>query len=157
MENKPFKITFLDEEDINKTQEANEQKIKTMLRNSASGLYSKYIVFLFNYDVCSIAELSHLLTSYYKIPFDKGNMGKYLQVLVSMGLVSYHESFFAMNNNHDHRLELIRQKHNDYLKGIPIQFHKKFSNMKYFYVTEYGEKFIPWCCENIGFKCEDRQ
>ena len=142
MENKKFKIKFLSEDEVKENLKSDEQKIKSMLKVNSNGIYSKLLVFIYENEVCAVSEVTNILTSYYKIPFDKSNMGKYLQVLSSVGLISYHEAFFAMNNNHNNILNLIREKHTDYLKGIPTAFQKKYSNMRYYYVTEYGKTFI---------------
>jgi hypothetical protein len=154
---KKYKIIFPENSKVELKNKETELKIKSFLKNNTNQVYARIMVFLYNYDACSVNELSELMSEYFKIPFDKSNISRYVSTLSSMGLISSHTSLYAMTHNSEQLLKVIRDKHEEWLKKIPSQFHKKFSSVNYYYVTTYGEKFLSWCCEIIEFKCKEEK
>jgi len=149
---KKYEIEFPDLKENEKSIIESENSIKFKLKNTGNGILSKIMIFLYQSNACSATELSEILSKYYKIPFDRSNIWKYLKYLMNIGLSSSHTSYYANNQNGNGLLKIIREKHKEFLESVPSQFHKKFTNVNYFYVTDYGEKFIPWCAESINLK-----
>jgi hypothetical protein len=154
-----FKITFANQEQTFKQKEEEKKRTRAIIKNTANGILSKLLVFLFEYKCCSSAELSELLTSFYKTIHDKSNINRYLQTLVNLNLVASYDAFFLTTHTHaqDPTIQLGKKKHEEYLEHIPTQFHKKFANINYYYLTENALEYIPWACEVIGFKCEEEK
>lgn len=155
---KKFNIRFKDENEVVNDLVKNEQIIKRNLKSiGEDGILSKIMIFLYSNDVCSVTEITELLSNYYKIPFDRSTIHKYLKQLGRMQLTSYYEAYYSFNKDNDERLKIVREKHKKFIDKLPTPFKKGFGNVQYHYVNGYGEKFIPWCAKNIGFKIDDEE
>jgi len=135
-----------------------ERKIKRRLKEYKEGILSKVFVFAYLSQPFSTTELTKKLKNYYHQEFDRATIFRYLKELVDDGLLSSTTTgyVFSIKNNNDIYSE-IKEKFHKFIEKIPEQFQKKFHNINYFYISEYGEKFIPWACDVIGFKYTENE
>lgn len=130
-------------------------RIKNSIKNQADSILAKILVFVYEYRVCSMTELTNLLVDYFKKPIDRSNVYKYTRTLTNWGLINFYDSGFVLSSSKNNDLiKEIRNKHSKFLNSVPSQFQKKFSNVKYYYVTKYGEEFIEWSAKCLNLKME---
>jgi len=135
-----------------------ESRIKRHLKEYKDGVLAKVLVFTYLYQPVSATELTKKLKNYYYQEFDRATIYRYLVALTERGLLGTTTAGYAMSlEKNNEILNEVKKKYMDFVQNIPDQFRIKFQNVKYFFVNDYGEKFVPWCCEIIGFKYSERK
>ena len=145
-----FKIKLPDSVDVDKSR----LKIKRTLKTKKK--YADVFVFLYLNQPCPTSEVKRAIESHYKIPIERVTVYQRLKYLENIGLVVCLPSGLAINGEGDINKKIII-KHKKFLSTIPKQFINKFKNVSYFYVSEYGEGFIPWATKSLGFEIEQNQ
>ncbi len=133
-------------------------QIKASIKNTSNSIMAKIMVFLYEYHTCSMTELADILSGYFNQPIDRSNIYKYTRNLVNWGLVNFYDAGFVMMQQKDNELiACIKKKHTAFLSTVPSQFQKKFTSVKYYFVTKRGEEFIEWCANVLDLKAvEDK-
>lgn len=126
-----------------------------------NGLLAKIFVFIAMLQPMSATQSTSKLTSYYKIPFDKGTISRNMKKMAEMGLFHSITSGDLQHTPHDMRSAMQKEaydKHQRYLETIPTQFRKKYDAVNYYWISNgMGEEFVEWCCKIIGFKFEGKK
>ena len=133
-----------------------EARIRAKLKTFKEGILAKVFIFTYINQPASTTEVTKKMKAYYHQDFDRATVFRYLSELVDSGLLTKTNSGYALTYEHNSLIiRAIKDKFQEFMKTIPEQFRKKFKNINYFYASEYGEKFIPWACEVIGFKVKE--
>lgn len=155
---KKFKIIFPHPSEQEAEMQKVEKDIRRNLKQIANGILAKVLIFTYYYQPISLTELTKILSEYYKIPFDRSNIYKYACNLTNLGLATSIQYSYAASLTHNNDLiKQIKDKHQEWIKQIPPQFQKQFDKVKYFNVTEYGEKFIPWAAKITNCDIQDEK
>ena len=84
---------------------------------------------------------------------DKSTIYNALQKIFNFNLISKKNIYDLENSDID---KLIILKHQKFLETIPENFRNRFDKVQYYYVTEYGEGFVPFVVKDVlGFELEN--
>lgn len=144
----------------NITPEEVQSKIRAELNDKSQDyILAKIFVFIYNNQPLTVTNVKELLDSYYKRNFDRATMSRYFKRLVNLGLLETMEggwSLISESQGNGMRLK-VRERYLSFLNKIPEQFKDKFKHTRYFFVSSFGETFVPWVCKVLDLKFEEEK
>lgn len=154
--NKKFKLIYPEQGEVETKKEEIFSKTRAVLKNRVNGILAKVLLFIYDQEPCSNSEISSFLTQFYKYPYDKANLRRYLHELINLGLIFSVPCSVAYKPKLNEQSKIIKEKHQIFLNNIPKQFRSQFvETINYYSTTPLAEEFIPWCSEVVGFKVEE--
>lgn len=131
-------------------------RIRRWLKNNEFS--SKVLVFLYKNQPSYVSKIKEKLENYYpSASISRTRVYRELKTLRNKELVVLIPASTVMRsrNIEDPIHKRVKRKHESFLSNIPEQFRKRYKDMCYFYVSEFGEELIPWAVkqlENIRIK-----
>lgn len=124
-------------------------KVQRMFNNANQNLSFVFVELYLNQPM-SGKELSKVILNDVGIAIERTYMYQLLSKLEAFNLTSKRSfgSVLSSEESSEHD-ESITRKHGVFEKNIPTPFKRRFENMNYYYVTKYGEEFIPFVCKKI--------
>lgn len=142
-----------------KNQEQINKKMFSDDHEKGKGLLSKVLVFIQINEPVSVTELTNKIIEYYKTEYDRAAIFRACQRLQKVGIINQAVSGLVISMPEGERTPMhqkIVTKYRKFLSNIPEPFKHRFNDVNYFWVSNgVGTKYIKWCCDILGFKCED--
>lgn len=138
--------------EINETEEI--LSLKAYFKKDKHNELAKVLVFLYQSNPATMTEISKSMEKYYVRPYEKNLIYYKLQKLISIGIISSDNIFNVLSQPNKTSLqEKILKKHHSFLKNkIEENFQRSYDKVVYYYITDWGRKFIPFCVDLLGFK-----
>jgi len=126
-----------------------------------NGILAKTLVFTQEEEPVGAYELQILLQKYYKVEYDKTSVSRALKKLNNLGLLHGITSGELMTMEDNEMLPIHRHafaKFRKYLEHIPKQFHRQYTGVFYYWVSNGdGQDYLEWCCRLLGFQIEQEK
>lgn len=130
--------------------------IKKTLNESNNKILAKALIFVYLNQPCSTGELINKLSSHYKVPISRGSGYYAVNSLLHLSMIKQETYSNATLSNNEIHQKIVR-KHKDFLVKIPENFRKKYTNVFYNYLTDFGREFIEFCCKILEIKCTKKK
>lgn len=113
------------------------------------------INFLSSEQPTRMTDLLETVSTYYRESYDKSTIYQAIHKLKCLGITNFESYMEATHKNSEIHKEIVR-KHRKFLyKQIPKNFHNRYHQTKYYFLTDKGMKLIEWTCKILGFKIKD--
>jgi len=144
-----YKIKFPNKVDYKQE----EGRTRAFLNEPRNRELTKTFTFLYEYQPETASKLAKIMSYIYHIEYSSSRVHYFLERLEKMGLVNSKNLIEASSEESDIDIEIRRKFSSNY--EIPANFANRLKITRFYYVTEFGEKFIPWAAEIMGFEVEE--
>lgn len=132
-----------------------------MQKEKGTGMLPKCLVFLYTLNHRSIGKITEIvkeLISHYKTDYNRDKVRYGLDKLFNLGLVSMKTGGELVASKWEDLNESERYAQASYMNfvsNLPKHMKNNYTNTRFYFVNEEGERFVPWACKQLGFDVEE--
>jgi len=145
------------------SEETNQAIVRAFFKKDVEddgGFLTKTFVFLYLNQPVTVTLLTDKINEYFHTDEDRIKTSRALKKLESKNIVG---SIFAQETLIKKPTDLtdidkeIMQKYLQFIASLPSNLKQTYESVKYYWVSNgEGIKYIEWCCDLLGFPCEQK-